>query len=92
MHQLAPDRIVKRAYRIHELKALGGPGRDRVYKLIKEGVLRAVKDGRNTLILHDDFERFLASRPEIVANPAPKSEPRLPRRRRKFSALRHAKA
>jgi len=66
MEQVSSVRIGKRAYRIRELKALGGPGHDRAYKLINQGVLRAVKDGRNTLILADDFERFLASRPAIA--------------------------
>jgi hypothetical protein len=43
---------------------LGGPGHDRAYKLINDGVLRPVKDGRNTLILAEDFTSLLDERSE----------------------------
>ncbi len=75
----------KRAYRIRELKPLGGPGHDKAYRLIGEGKLRAVKQGRSTLILADDFETYLKSLTPIQPKaPARTAEPvaRAPRRRR----------
>ena len=55
----------KYAYRIDELKAQGGPGRAKAYELIREGKLRAVKDGRNTRILAEDLARYFTSLPPI---------------------------
>jgi hypothetical protein len=62
----AAERASKRAYRIHELKGAGGPGHAKAYGDIRKGLLRAVKMGRSTLILADDFERYLAALPAIV--------------------------
>jgi excisionase family DNA binding protein len=60
----------KRALTIAEAAKAGGPGRSTIYKDIREGRLRAVKFGRSTRILLDDFERYLASAPEIEPRPA----------------------
>jgi excisionase family DNA binding protein len=51
------------AYKIDELKPLGGPGRDKAYKEIRKGKLRAVKNGRSTRILAADFQRYMAELP-----------------------------
>ena len=57
----------KRAYKIRELKEIGGPGHAKAYEEIRAGRLRAVKNGRSTLILADDFERYLGSLPAIAS-------------------------
>lgn len=56
----------KRAYKIRELKEMGGPGHAKAYEDIRAGRLRAVKMGRSTLVLADDFNRYLASLPAIA--------------------------
>jgi hypothetical protein len=53
------------AYKIDQLKPLGGPGRDKAYKEIREGKLRAVKNGRSTRILAVDFRQYMAELPPI---------------------------
>jgi excisionase family DNA binding protein len=42
-----------------------GIGRDKLYKLIREGKLPARKLGRKTLILATDLEAFLESLPRM---------------------------
>ncbi len=61
------------ALTISEAAKLGGPKRDKAYKEIKAGRLRAVKRGRNTLILMEDLKRYLCALPAI--EPQTKSEP-----------------
>ena len=61
--------LERRAYKIHELKLLGGPAHDKAWKEIGAGRLRAVKMGRHTLILANDFEAYLASLPAIAPKP-----------------------
>ena len=53
----------KTAYRISDLPI----GKTKAYQEIREGRLRAVKCGKLTLILPDDFERWLKSLPQIEA-------------------------
>jgi hypothetical protein len=67
----------KRAYKIRELKEIGGPGHAKAYEDIRAGRLRAVKNGRSTLILAEDFERYLASLPAITSksDAQPESKP-----------------
>ncbi len=47
------------SYTIADAVSVSGIGRSSIYKAIAEGQLRAVKNGRRTLILTDDLERFL---------------------------------
>lgn len=47
------------AYRLPEAAQIAGLSRSTLYKLIKEGKLRASKSGRRTLILKTELERFL---------------------------------
>ena len=47
----------KTAYRISDLPV----GKTKAYEEIREGRLRAVKCGKLTLILPDDFDRWLRS-------------------------------
>ena len=54
----------KIAYSIAEVVDLTGISRSKVYELIRDGHLRAVKSGHRTLILHTDLETYLASLPE----------------------------
>ena len=54
------------ALTIPEVAKLGGPKRDKAYREIKAGRLRAVKRGRNTLILVEDPKTYLNSLPAIV--------------------------
>ena len=57
------------ALTISQAAQLGGPCRSALYEDIREGRLRAVKRGRSTQILIDDFRKYLAALPSI--NPAP---------------------
>ena len=58
----------KTAYRISDLPV----GKTKAYQEIRAGRLRAVKCGKLTLILPDDFERWLKSLPQV---PAKQSRP-----------------
>lgn len=49
------------ALTIAEAVKLGGPCRSALYEDIRQGRLRAVKRGRSTRILVDDFKAYLAS-------------------------------
>jgi excisionase family DNA binding protein len=53
----------KTIYRIPDLPV----GRTKAYQEINEGRLRAVKCGKRTLILPDDYEQWLKSLPPVVA-------------------------
>jgi hypothetical protein len=53
------------ALTISQALQLGGPCRSALYKDIREGKLRAVKRGRSTRILIDDYKKYLASLPAV---------------------------
>jgi excisionase family DNA binding protein len=53
------------ALTIAQAAKLGGPCRSALYEDIRSGRLRAVKRGRSTRILIDDFKAYLASLPPI---------------------------
>jgi excisionase family DNA binding protein len=55
------------AYSIPQTMHIIGIGRDKLYKLIREGKLPARKLGRKTLILAADLETFLESLPRMGA-------------------------
>jgi len=55
------------AYSVPEVMARVGVGRDKLYRLIREGKLPARKLGRKTLILATDLEAFLESLPRMGA-------------------------
>ena len=55
----------KLALTIAQASKLGGPCRSILYQDIRSGRLRAVKRGRSTRILIDDFRKYLASLPAI---------------------------
>jgi hypothetical protein len=44
-------------------KQEGGPGRTKIYRAIKEGKLRAHKDGKRTIILAADYIAYIQSLP-----------------------------
>jgi excisionase family DNA binding protein len=54
------------AYGIDELCKMASLGRTTLYKDIAEGRLRAVKNGRRTVILRDDAMAFLAALPALA--------------------------
>jgi len=56
---------IKDAYRLSELKELGGPGRTKAYELVASGKLRAKKAGRNTIVTREDWLKHLAELPEV---------------------------
>jgi len=59
---------MKRAYQIKDICHPNGVhGRTRIFQAIKEGRLVARKDGRKTIILAEDYERFLQSLPTVAA-------------------------
>lgn len=51
-----PDAL---GFRIHELRALGGPGRTKAYELISDGRLTARKIGATTIVDGDSFRRLM---------------------------------
>lgn len=51
------------AYSPDEAAKAIGQGRTKLFQAIKDGKLRAVKNGRRTLILRADLEGYLASLP-----------------------------
>jgi excisionase family DNA binding protein len=53
------------AYTIEQACDVSGNGRTAIYNDIKIGKLRAVKNGRRTLILADDLRAWLASFPAV---------------------------
>jgi len=62
--------IDRAAYSVPEALAKLGIGRDKLYKLIREGRLPARKLGRRTLILAPDLDAFLRSLPRMGAEKA----------------------
>jgi Helix-turn-helix domain len=57
--------LSKLALTISQAVSLGGPCRSALYQDIKSGRLRAVKRGRSTRILMEDFKNYLASMPTV---------------------------
>jgi excisionase family DNA binding protein len=53
------------ALTISQAAKLGGPCRSALYEDIRAGRLRAIKRGRSTRILVDDFRKYLALLPAI---------------------------
>jgi excisionase family DNA binding protein len=60
MNTLAPTRA---AYSVSEVLAMTNLGRDKFYRLVREGKLPARKAGRRTLVLASDLDDFLKSLP-----------------------------
>lgn len=58
------------SYRIADLPRITGIGRSTIYEAIAAGKLRAVKNGRATIVLSDDLKRWLASFEPIPAKVA----------------------
>jgi excisionase family DNA binding protein len=57
------------ALTISQAAKLGGPCRSALYEDIRAGRLRAVKRGRSTRILMDDFKKYLTSLPPLRSAP-----------------------
>jgi excisionase family DNA binding protein len=56
-----------RALSVVEFGKRYGIGRSKIYEEIKGGRLRAIKNGRRTLIIVDDAEAWLHSQPAVPA-------------------------
>jgi hypothetical protein len=69
----------KLTYSIADICAAGNFGRTTAFGAIKTGALRAVKVGRRTIILDEDFKAFLKSLPEATSKPSKKNKPASPR-------------
>ena len=67
----------KLTYSIPDICAAGNFGRTTAFNAIKTGALRAVKIGRRTVVLDEDFRDFLKSLPE--AKPSANAKPTLRR-------------
>jgi hypothetical protein len=67
----------KLTHSIPDVCAAGNFGRTTAFGFIKTGALRAVKIGRRTVVLDEDFRAFLKSLPE--AKPSAKAKPTLRR-------------
>ena len=52
------------AYTIDEAVKAGAGSRTKVYEAINAGTLKARKRGKRTIILRDDFQRYLDELPE----------------------------
>jgi excisionase family DNA binding protein len=55
------------AFRPNEAAKITGQGRTTIFQDIKDGKLRAVKNGRRTLILRCDLEQYLRGMPHRAA-------------------------
>lgn len=71
------------ALTVAQAAQLGGPCRSAIYQDIRAGRLRAIKRGRSTRILMEDFKAYLASLPSFHDRPD-----RLPSARAKQAAGR----
>jgi excisionase family DNA binding protein len=68
LRRLVVDALSKKlALTIREATELGGPCRSSIYQDIRSGRLRAVKRGRSTRILMEDFKKYLTALPSIPA-------------------------
>ena len=57
-------------YRVNEVADILGLGMSKVYNLIREGQLRAVRVGGHRIrIPRDSLERYIASLPSVVPEP-----------------------
>ena len=65
-------------------KQEGGPGRTKIFQAIKEGKLRAYKDGKRTIILAHDYIAYIQSLPLA----GPHTQPRWREGRLKQNAAR----
>jgi excisionase family DNA binding protein len=63
------------ALTIDQVVKAGGPRRAKLYDEIRKGRLRAIKIGRSTRILVDDFQKYLKSLPAISPNSESRPEP-----------------
>lgn len=59
------DPEVRLAYSIDELARCIGCGRDTIYRVIREGRLKAKKLGRLTVIEADEARRFISNLPDL---------------------------
>jgi hypothetical protein len=80
-----------RAYRLLEFCRTYRVGKDRAYADIRSGTLIARKVGKNTIILADDAEAYIAALPRLELPPTPETEAKAPRPSRP-SSTRVAKA
>jgi hypothetical protein len=62
----------KLTHSIPDVCAAGNFGRTTAFGFIKTGALRAVKVGRRTIVLDEDFKAFLKSLPEATSKPSAK--------------------
>ena len=59
-HSVGPVAF-KLAYSISEVQKMVGLGRTTIFKMIKEGRLKAVKEGDRTLVLASELSRWVSS-------------------------------
>lgn len=57
----------KLSYPITEAAEKASSSRSEIYEALKRGDLRAKKNGRRTVILHDDLVAYLSSLPDYQA-------------------------
>jgi excisionase family DNA binding protein len=62
------------AYSIPEACAVASTGRSALYEEIRSGRLRAVKNGRRTIILARDLRAWVEGLPQIVIAASPQRE------------------
>jgi len=77
----------KRAYRFLDFCKTYQVGKDRAYADIRSGALIARKVGKNTIILLDDAEAYIASLPRLELPPIPEAEDKAPPRAAAGSTL-----
>ena len=54
------DGVMQLSFSVDEAAKSTGLGRTRLYDAINDGVLRAKKFGKRTIVLRDDLEEFLS--------------------------------
>lgn len=70
---------IKLAYNIEEAQVATSLGRSVVYQLITNGVLKAMKAGRRTLIRADSLEAYINSLPDSRIGEGRGKEQKAPR-------------
>ena len=61
------SQAAKLSYPIIEAAEKASSSRSEIYEALKRGDLRAKKNGRRTVILHDDLVAYLANLPDYQA-------------------------
>lgn len=69
-NRLTPDRPIVLALSVPDAARAAARSRARMFELIRDGAIKAKKDGASTIITIDELQRWLSSLPERAATAA----------------------